>query len=214
MDGVAIGLKGIVKAVYKEPSGEYTINIGIFTVRKVFERTAEVDDRDRQGTESRRCPLRGFRSRPGLPRKQDRSLDPRQSRGKRRLAPGPGRQGRRSRANSNPPWSTTRKPCPLEPKNLVAQEKCNEMKKEIAGAERKVKFNEYLKKADGNYEKNDVKYAFLYVIEALRMYPEGSSEVKGRLVMMARRVSPGMECDLKGKTRRAAGHPSQDRCHA
>jgi len=42
IDGVVSGLKGIVKAVYKEPSGEYTINIGIFTVRKVFERTAEV----------------------------------------------------------------------------------------------------------------------------------------------------------------------------
>ncbi|MDD8013770.1 MAG: hypothetical protein PHX05_09855, partial [Acidobacteriota bacterium] len=40
-DGVEIGMKGIVKAVFKDPSGEYTINIGIFTVRKVFDRTAE-----------------------------------------------------------------------------------------------------------------------------------------------------------------------------
>ena len=73
----------------------------------------------------------------------------------------------------------------LEPKNLVAQEKCSEMKKRIAGTERNAKFDEYLKKADANYEKNNVKFAFLYLIEALRMYPEGSAEVKGRLVMMA-----------------------------
>ena len=41
-DGVESGMKGIVKAVYKEPSGEYTINIGIFTVKKTSSRTAEV----------------------------------------------------------------------------------------------------------------------------------------------------------------------------
>jgi len=42
LDGVDSGMKGIVKAVYKEPSGEYTINIGIFTVKKMADRSAEV----------------------------------------------------------------------------------------------------------------------------------------------------------------------------
>ncbi len=59
-DGVRPDMKGIVKAVYKDPSGEYPMNIGVFTVRKVYERTADLVSRNRQGAECRRCPLRGF----------------------------------------------------------------------------------------------------------------------------------------------------------
>ena len=64
----------------------------------------------------------------------------------------------------------------LEPGNLVAEEKCNEMKKAIAAAERREKFADYLKKADANYEKSNIKFAFLYLIEGLRIYPEGRAK--------------------------------------
>jgi formylglycine-generating enzyme required for sulfatase activity len=184
MDGVAIGLKGIVKAVYKEPSGEYTINIGIFTVRKVFERTAEVVIEIGKGLNPADARYVVFD--PDLVSRESKTEASIQDKAAEsavwHLDQGD-RDAEEGKLDSA--LEHYQKALSLEPKNLVAQEKCNEMKKEIAGTDRKIKFNDYLKKADANYDKNDVKYAFLYVIEALRIYPEGSSEVKGRLVMMA-----------------------------
>ncbi len=184
IDGVVSGLKGIVKAVYKEPSGEYTINIGIFTVRKVFERTAEVAieigkglnpadaryvvfDQDLVSSESR--------SEISFPAKVEENADWHLEQGDKAADAG----------NTKSALEHYQKALALAPKNLVAQEKCSEMEKRIAGAEWKSKFQEYLKKADANYEKNNVKFAFLYLIEALRTFPEGRAEVKDRLVMMA-----------------------------
>jgi formylglycine-generating enzyme required for sulfatase activity len=198
IDGVVSGFKGIVKAVYKEPSGEYTINIGIFTVRKVFERTAEVVieigkglnpadaryvvfDQDLVPGESKTDIL--------IPAKIVENADWHLEQGDKAADAG----------NVKSALEHYQKALTLEPKNLVAQEKCSEMIKTIAGAERNVKFNEYLKKADANYEKNDVKFAFLYLIEALRMFPEGSTEVKGRLVMMASEYPQELAAVLKEK---------------
>jgi len=42
LDGVQVGQKGIVKAIYKDPGGEYDVNIGLFAVRKTDKRTAEI----------------------------------------------------------------------------------------------------------------------------------------------------------------------------
>lgn len=198
MDGVGSGLKGIVKAVYKEPSGEYTINIGIFTVRKVFERTAEVTIEIGKGLNPADARYVVF----------DQDLVPSDSKSETPV---------QANAAENADWHLDQgdkaadagnlksalehyqKALALETKNLVAQEKCSEMKKKIAGSERQIKFNEYLKKADANYEKSEVKYAFLYLIEALRIFPEGSSEVQGRLVMMADEYPQELTAILKEK---------------
>lgn len=198
MDGVASGLKGIVKAVYKEPSGEYTINIGIFMVRKVFERTAEVVIEIGKGLNPADARYVVFDQDlvPGEPKTETpvtakvvESADWHLEQGDRDADAG----------KLKPALEHYQKALALEPKNLVAQEKYSEMKKKTAGPERNVKFNEYLKKADDNYEKNNVKFAFLYLIEALRMYPEGRSEVKGRMVMMASEYPQEFEAILKEK---------------
>jgi len=198
MDGVITGLKGIVKAVYKEPGGEYTINIGIFTVQRVFDRTAEVAieigkglnpadaryvvfDKDLVAGDSRKDSQAQVKAQENA----DWHLD----------------QGDRAadEGKLKSALEHYQKALALEPKNLVAQEKCSEMKKQIAGTERNAKFDEYLKKADANYEKNNVKFAFLYLIEALRMVPEGSAEVKGRLAMMASEYPQELAAILKEK---------------
>ena len=200
MDGVVSGLKGIVKAVYKEPSGEYTINIGIFTVRKVYERTAEVVIEIGKGLNPADARYVVFdpdlvpsetKTETAVPAKVAESADWHLEQGDKAA-----NEGKLKSALEN-----YQKALALEPKNLVAQEKCNEMKKKIAGAERKVKFNDYLKKADANYEKNNVKYAFLYLIEALRMFPEGSSEVKSRLAIMGKEYPQEIEVLLAEKAK-------------
>lgn len=198
MDGVVSGLKGIVKAVYKEPSGEYTINIGIFTVRKVYERTAEVVIEIGKGLNPADARYVVFdpdlvpsesKTETAVPAKGAESADWHLEQGDKAA-----NEGKLESA-----LEKYQKALALDPKNLVAQEKCSEMKKMIAGTERMVKFNEYLKKADANYEKNDVRYAFLYLIEALRMFPEGSSEVKDRLLLMASEYPQEWDAILKEK---------------
>jgi formylglycine-generating enzyme required for sulfatase activity len=200
MDGVESGMKGIVKAVYKEPSGEYTINIGIFTVKKMLARSAEVFieigkglnpddaryvvfDQDLTPTEPKTESV--------APAKPVENVDWYLEQGDREAEAG----------NAKAALENYQKALALAPGNLVAKEKCNEMQKEIGAGERKVKFMEYLKKADANYEKSNIKFAFLYLIEGLRIFPEGSDEVQGRLSMMAQEYPQEIETILTEKAK-------------
>jgi tetratricopeptide (TPR) repeat protein len=184
-DGVETGMKGIVKAVYKEPGGDYTINIGVFTVGRTFARTAEVSVETGKGLNAADARYVVF----------ERNLVPGES------AAGPatatvvaenaeGYIDQGDKAAEAEKFQAAldlyQKALKMEPGNLVAQEKCNEMKKMIAAAERGAKFKDYLKKADANYEKNKVKIAFLYLVEALRLYPEGKPDVQTRLSVISR----------------------------
>ena len=202
MDGVESGMKGIIKAVYKEPSGEYTINIGIFTVKKMSARSAEVfieigkglnpDDaryvvfeRDliptASGTEPKTenaVPVRPVENADGYLELGDREAEA---------------------GNIKAALKHYQKALALAPGSLVAKEKCQEMQKEVDAAERKIKFLEHLKKADTNYEKNNVKFAFLYLIEGLRIFPEGSAEIRSRLTVMAREHPKEIESILTEK---------------
>lgn len=199
IDGVLTGLKGIVKAVYKEPSGEYTINIGIFTVRKVFDRKSEVVIEIGKGLNPADACYVVFDqdlvpSEPKAeiqdPAKTSETADWHLDQGDKAADAG----------NVKSALDHYQKALALEPKNLVAQEKCSEMKKKIAASDRSVKFNEYLKKTDANYDKNNVRFAFLYLIEALRLFPEGSADVKERLVMMASEYPQELAAILKEKS--------------
>ena len=204
MDGVESGMKGIVKAVYKEPSGEYTINIGIFTVKKMFARSAEVFIEIGKGLNPDDARYVVF----------DRDLIPIETRTEAKPESAAStkpvenadwylEQGDREAeaGNSKSALKHYQKALALAPGNLVAKEKYNEMQKEIDGAERKIKFMEYLKKADTNYEKSNVKFAFLYLIEGLRVFPEGSAEIQGRLTMMAQEYPQEIEAILTEKTK-------------
>ncbi len=198
LDGVELGMKGIVKAVYKDPSGEYSINIGIFTVRKVAERSAEVSIEIGKGLNPADASYAVFEK--SLLPEENKSEEP---------APAPASQGAgwhieqgdRLAETSDFPGALKhyQKALELEPGNLVAQEKCNWTKKEIVGFERKKKCDEYLKKADADYEKNNVKFAILYLFEALRIYPEGRDKVKERLVVVEREYPEELAVLLKEK---------------
>jgi sulfatase modifying factor 1 len=198
-DGVEPGMNGIVKAVYKEPGlGEYSINIGIFTVTMVNERSAEVSIKIGKGLNPADARYVVF----------EQDLVP---------VAGETQPVILAEASGNAAWyldegdkatdagdqgsalAYYQKALEIEPGNLVAQEKCSEMKKSIAAAERGAKFREYLKKADANYEKNDIKFAFLYLIEALRLYPEGRKDVKKRLDVMNREYAQELAAILDEK---------------
>jgi len=184
-DGVEIGMKGIVKAVFKDPSGEYTINIGIFTVRSVFERTAEAVIEIGKGLSPADASYVVFeKSLVPMVNKAEPAASETQAKGANWHID----QGDKAAESGKPQAALEhyQKALELEPGNLVAMEKCNEMNRSITTAERGVKFKDYLKKADANYEKNDVKFSFLYLVEALRLYPEGKEEVRKRLVVMER----------------------------
>ena len=88
----------------------------------------------------------------------------------------------------------------MEPANLVVQEKISEMKKLIAAAERGAKFKDLIKKADANYEKNKVKIAFLYLVEALRVFPEGKPEVQSRLNVISSEYPQELAAALSEKS--------------
>ncbi len=198
-DGVEIGMKGIVKAVFKDPSGEYTINIGVFTVRKVFERSAEAAIEIGKGLspadasyvvfEKSLVPMAN-KAEPAAPETQAKGVNWHIDQGDKAAE-----SGKQQTALEH-----YRKALELEPGNLVAMEKWNEMKRSIAAGERGVKFKDYLKKADANYEKNDVKFSFLYLVEALRLYPEGKEEVRERLVVMEREYPQELSGILAEKT--------------
>ncbi len=198
-DGVEPGMKGIVKAVYKEPGlGEYSINIGEFTVNKVNQRSAEVAIRIGKGLNPADARFVVF----------EQDLVP---------AAGETEPVVQAEAPGNAGWHLDegdkaadagdqrtalghyQKALAIEPGNLVAQEKCNEMKKAIASAGRGATFRDYLKKADANYEKNNIKFAFLYLAEALRLYPEGKEDVKKRLAVMDREYPQELAAILNEK---------------
>lgn len=195
MDGVELGMKGIVKALYKEPGGEYTINIGNFTVSRVLERTAEAameigkglnpDDARYVVFEKELLPAAG----PPVPAPVEQNAGWHLDQGDRAAEAG----------DAASALAHYEKALELEPDNLVAKEKCSETRKAIADAERGAKFNDYLKKADAHYEKSDVKFAFLYLVEALRLYPEGSDDVRARLGVMEREYPQELAAVLKEK---------------
>ena len=205
-DGVEPGMKGIVKAVYKEPSGEYTINIGIFTVKKLFPRSAEVlieigkglnpddaryvvFDQDLVPHATAAEPAAETKATNPTPAKPDENVDALLEQGDKEAESG----------NVKIALQLYQKALAQAPGNLIAKEKCNEMKKKITAAENKDKFADYLKKSAANYEKNDIKFAFLYLVEGLRIYPEGSAEVKERLAVMNREYPREIEAILAEK---------------
>lgn len=197
-DGVQIGMKGLVKAVYKEEGGDYTINIGVFTVGRRFTRTAEVTVEVGKGLnaadaryvvfEKDLVPVEG-KAEPGAAASVTLNAE--------------GCIDQGDKAAEAEEFQTAlelyQKALKMEPGNLVAQEKCNEMKKMISAADRGAKFKDYLKKADANYEKNNVKISFLYLVQALRVFPEGMSDVQSRLRVIAREYPRELEATLNEK---------------
>jgi formylglycine-generating enzyme required for sulfatase activity len=199
IDGVEAGMKGIVKAVFKDPSGEYTINIGIFTVRKIAERTAEVSIEIGKGMNPADASYVVFEQNLVPPESKGDSVAPKvQGKGADWYL----EQGDKAAESSD--FKTAlehyQKALDLEPDNLVAKEKCSEMKKAIGGADRGAKFKEYLKKADAYYEKGNIKLAILYLFEALRFHPEGKEEVRERLVVMEREYPQELSAVINDKS--------------
>jgi formylglycine-generating enzyme required for sulfatase activity len=200
MDGVELGMKGIVKAVYKDPSGEYPINIAVFTVKKISARTAEVLIVIGKGLNPEDASYVVFdkelvtgepRADNSVPVKPVENADLYLEQGDKEAEAG----------NTKAALENYQKALALAPGNLVTKEKCNEMQKAINAEERKNKFTEYLKKADANYEKNNIKFAFLYLIEGLRIFPEGSSAVQSRMSPMAEKYPKEIEALLTEKSK-------------
>jgi tetratricopeptide (TPR) repeat protein len=202
LDGVAVGMKGIVKAVYKDPvEGEYTINIGSFTVARVSERTAEVEIEVGKGLnpDDARTVVFDRELLPPPPAKppaeaKSRGADWYLEHGDQAADSGDLRTAQ----------ERYQKALALEPDNLVAKEKCRDIRLAIDRAERRAKFRDYLKKADANYEKRSVKFAFLYLAEALRLYPEGENEVRSRLQALNGEYGGDLAAILKENARELA----------
>lgn len=183
--GVALGMKGMVKAVYKEPGGEYTLNIGNFTVSKVFARSAEVTMEPGKGLNPGDATYVVFVA-PLRPAPAAQEAPPPQP--PLRPAPDAARlldEGDRAAEAGDLPAALARyeKALELEPDNLVAKEKRRQAAAAIEAAGREAKFRDYLKRADAEYEKGGVRFAFLYLVEALRVFPEGEEEARRRLVV-------------------------------
>ncbi len=195
VDGVEPGMKGVVKAVFKDPGGEYTINIGNFTVRNVAERTAAVTVEIGRGLNPADAGYVVF----------EKALVPQAGKAEAAAgAEGPDwhlEQGDKAAeaGDARSALDHYQKALDADPGNWVAQEKCREMKQALAAAKRGAKFRDYLKKADSNYEKGDIKFAFLYLAQALRLYPEGKKEVRERLVVMEREYPQELAAILEEK---------------
>ena len=205
LDGVQVGQKGIVKAIYKDPGGGYDVNIGLFSVRKMDERTAEifveglgsgfkVEDARYVVFEQNLKPSMPVtpataKTETGIPGTAESYLDE-----------GDAAFASRKYATA---LGCYQKALTLDPQNLVIREKCSEAQrltqKQKGTADAAAKFGEYLQSADARFRKKDIKYSFLYLIEALRIYPEGKAEVQKRLRDLARQYPQELETVLNEK---------------
>jgi len=200
VDGVRIDMTGMVKAVYKDlGEGEYTMNIGNFTVRKVSERTAEISIEPGKGMKPADASYVVFEQ-TLVP--EEIQAEPAQPAVVPENADGYIDQGDKAADGENfqAALAFYQKALKMEPANLVVQEKISEMKKLIAAAEHGAKFKDLIKKADANYEKNKVKIAFLYLVEALRVFPEGKPEVQSRLNVISREYPQELAAVLSEKS--------------
>ena len=201
LDGVQVGQKGIVKAVYKDPSGEYDVNIGLFIVRKTDDRAADVFV---EGLGS------GFKIEDARYVVFEKNLKPLPTaiqtvKSPPVVAESYLEEGDKSFASRKyeAALKSYQSALKLDPQNLVIQEKCREarrmarMKQEPGAA--LTRFGEYIGKADERFAKKDIKFAFLYLVDALRIYPEGKVEVQKRLRDIASQYPLDLETVLNEK---------------
>lgn len=201
LDGVRVGMKGTVKAVYKDPSGEYDMNIGLFVVRRVEARSAEVyiesigqglnpEDARHVVFDQVLTPPSAAAGEPaGQPAAGGESAEAELDAGDRALAAG----------NLTKALEAYRRALKLEPGNLIAGEKVADTQKRIAERAARDKFNDYLKKADACSARSDVKYAFLYLVQALKAFPAGDDDVRRRLQALAKSNGPLLQQLLNEK---------------
>jgi formylglycine-generating enzyme required for sulfatase activity len=191
LDGVQVGMKGTVKAVYKDPSGEYDMNIGLFTVRRTEAHRAEIyiesigaglnpeDARfvvfDLTLTPSSEPPPPRTETKTAAP-----SVDALLETGDRAMAAG----------NYAKALESFTQALKQEPENLIASEKAADAQSKITENEIRTKFKKTLKDADNCAAQADVKYAFLHLVEALKAYPAGEGEVRQRLQALAKAHGP------------------------
>ena len=205
LDGVQVGQKGIVKAIYKDPGGEYEVNIGLFSVRKTDERTAEIFV-EGVGTgfkvEDARYVVFEKNLKPSMPVKPATAKTETGISGTAESYLEAGDAAFASR-KYDAALGYYQKALTLDPQNLVIREKCSEAQrltqKQRGAADAAVKFGEYLQKADTSHRNKDIRYSFLYLVEALRVYPEGKAGVQKRLRELASQYPQELETVLNEK---------------
>ena len=177
-DGIQVGMKGEVKAVSRNASGESNITLGRFVVRSVLDNSALVKLEKLEGgarlEDARFVVFDAYPELNSSPAQQTSSKDSVDSlleKGDKAFESGKFEQALQYYQNA----------LALDPHNVVAKEKCIETQRKIDELKKPEKFKYYINKSDASYAKGDVKYAFLYLVEAYRAYPQGATEVKVRL---------------------------------
>ncbi len=177
-DGVVSGQKGIIKAVYKDPSGEYEMNIGIFVVKKVTERNAEL------AIESLG---QGFSIEDARYVVFDDWLKPKKSeKASEESVEKLIEQGDKffdSQQYENA-LNSYQKAQRADPENLVLKDKINECQKRINLQKNESKYRTFLNRSAEELKKGQLKFALLYLYEAYRIYPEGKAEIKEKFLQL------------------------------
>jgi len=183
IDGVSPNMKGIIRATFKDPSGEYDVNIGLFTVGRVDERTSLLNVENLAS---------GFKLSDARYVVFDDTLKPPHGTTvsdstEKAIAVDLVEEG--DRLSEDKQYSAAlekyRKAQELEPQNLVIREKVRFMQKRIDESVLTAKYSDNLRKADVAIEQKDVRFAFLYLAEALKVYPSGREDVRKRLLLLA-----------------------------
>jgi len=201
-DGVQVGMKGTVKALYKDPLEDYEINIGTFEVRKVAPQTAQVyvdnlgigfkleDSRIVVFDQDLVPPAEP----PAKPKVEEKPADWYLEEGDKYYAAGEFELALQS----------YRKYLQFDADSLVVKEKINEAENQVANKKNRAEFEQNLLKADEQAGRGEIKYTVLYLIEALKAYPAGKEEVKKRILPLAagheqdvRRILAEKEADIK-----------------
>ena len=202
-DGVTVGMKGIVKTVGKDASGQTAnVDLGVFEVKSIKEKSCEIyitqvysgfkveDARyvvfNNELTAGAATTAPAATAAPAASTTPDPAMAAEEKPIAEKSVEWYMAQGDKAFENGRYEQALKfyQRIIDWEPQIQIAKEKYSQAEGMIKNAERMKKFKDYLKNSDQNYRNGDLKYALLYLVDAYRIYPEGRAEVQKRLRVM------------------------------
>lgn len=181
--GVETGMKGKVKMDIVDGGNRYDITIGLFSVKKVADRTSSLYvDRIGTGAKIGEAQYVIFDNTLKNPTVNKRDRIPAGKKVEWYLERGDSLFRERKYGQAKNHYQEALKVDRMDP---VAKMKIEECDRKLASVKEEKKFYQYLEKAEDYLEKNSIQYALNYYLGAYQVFPEGKKMVAQRIQKIA-----------------------------